>query len=498
VRTSLLELPVSDVELPVWSAETSATWESHARRASTITARAGTGKNFGVLVAEARALLMANDVATLLARVVDRRFVRALFTAWSDEALARHTMTPELLQGVSEKGSFSRLGSVRAASLLLEHFDLLDTWHRGLFGATAHVVRHSVVTQPTRDRRDLVESLRANEFAVFAPDGPQRLASWLVDLGTEPGVWMRAQGLRPYVDSRFGRVTRDAYFLAWITAADPNTADGTYLKTISDEVVARQRTETTGTDGRYFGHHVLEALAAKDTRHPSAAWLEAVLAIGGDPRMKDTPQWKTWWAHISPEAVQRAVRWMQGVNLKAFLDGVDEYARATGNTDMQRMLERRRRFLIGLYEQDRVHDVRLILGDDIRRWITRTSEVSIDYATLGGSSTAETAIVYVHGDDFSLVEGSHNFRLHIYIGGPVPPIADRRYRHYDVADLRDRYPSRHIQVHGPRAYLGVAHQGGEWIRKSLDFLRSRGIRLDERALLTPNDYADLARRRAGW
>jgi hypothetical protein len=42
----------------------------------------------------------------------------------------------------------------------------------------------------------------------------------------------------------------------------------------------------------------------------------------------------------------------------------------------------------------------------------------------------------------------------------------------------------------------VAHQGGEWIRTSLDFLRRKGITLDERGLMTANDYADLSRRRA--
>ena len=42
------------------------------------------------------------------------------------------------------------------------------------------------------------------------------------------------------------------------------------------------------------------------------------------------------------------------INLAAFLDGVEAYARASGNTAMERMLERRKRLLNGLYEQDRI------------------------------------------------------------------------------------------------------------------------------------------------
>lgn len=498
MKTTLVDLPVPPLSLPEWGADVQAAWGEQARRASTITSRAGTGRHFDALVAEARRLLVAGDQAGIVARRGDRRFVRAVLTAWGEEELARSTMRPALVNALATTGSFSRLGAMTAASLILEHFDLLDTWHLGLFAALAHLVRQAVAAQPARERKDVVESLRVNDAVMFVPDGPHRLAAWLVTQRLEPSAWLRAHALGAHADSRFGRVTRDAYFLAWIAAADAQHEAGSYLKTISDEVLARQRTESTDDDGRYFGHDVLEALTAKDTRHPSAAWLDAVLTIGGDPRTQATPQWRTWWARVSPASVQRAVRWMQGVNLKAFLDGVDAYARETGNVDMRRMLERRRTFLGGLYEQDRVDDVRLILGDNIRQWIARTSGVSIDAAGLTGSGMSDTAIVYMHCGDFSLVEGSHSFKLHLYVGGPVPAIADRRTRTFDAADLRERYGAIHRREYGARSYFSVAHQGAEWIRGSLDFLRQRGVRLDERALLTPNDYADLSRRRAGW
>jgi hypothetical protein len=43
--------------------------------------------------------------------------------------------------------------------------------------------------------------------------------------------------------------------------------------------------------------------------------------------------------------------------------------------------------------------------------------------------------------------------------------------------------------------MSTAHQGFEWVRKVLDFLRDHEIKVDERGLMTANDYADLARRR---
>jgi len=501
MRTTLVDLPARTVTLPVWGAAMPAAWTERAQAAGRITTRAGTGRHFDALIAEARTLLIAGHHDALVNRAGDRRFLRAVVTVWADnEPLARSTMTPGLLRSLAVAGSFSRLTTITAASLLLEHFDLLDHWRPGTFDALAHLVRSAVETSPARRHRDVVEALRVNAAVMFVADGPQRLARWLVTQdGLDPVTWFRGHGLSAHLDSRFGRVARDAYFLAWIEAADASASEHPYLATIKDEAIARQRTETTDADGRCFGHVVLEALTKKPTSRPSGTWMEAILDIGGDPTKYETHQWRTWWARVAPEALRQAVRWMQGVNLRAFLDGVDAYARETGNESMKRMLERRRLLLLGLYEQDRARDVRLILGDDIRRWVVRHSAVPIDAARLRGGISSDTAMVYLDAGDFALVEGSHNFKLHLYVGtGGVPAIADRRTRVFDAVDLRDVYPDRHVITRGGHMYLGVAHQGGEWIRTALDFLRSRGIRLDERALMTPNDYADLARRRAGW
>lgn len=500
MRTSLLDLPVPRLALPAWGDEVHDTWASRAERASALTRGAGVGRNFGALVEEAIALLRAGDTRRLVERSRNRRFLRALLTAWSgDVALARATMTPSLLASLVPHGGCSRLTTITAASLFLDHFDLLDDWQPDLFRAFAYFLRHAVAAQRVRDTADLVEVLRRHEAVLLAKDGPHRLAQHLATTGGEPTTWFRSNHLSAHSDGRFGRLTRDAYFLAWIAAADPEQGEHGYLEVISNEVVARQLSETTGQDGRYFGHHVLEALTAKETRHPSAAWLEAVLDIGGDPRMEGTAQWATWWFKVSEGGRRRAVRWMQGVNLKAFLKGIEAYARDTENHGMQRMLERRRRLLIGLYEQDRVDDVRLILGDDIRAWVRRNVPASAqaDICRLRDAGKQDTAVVYVDCGDFSLIEGSHNFKLHVYAGGPVPQVADPRVRVFSGRDLRETYPWRFQEKRGWGSHLAVQHDvGGSWLMKALDFLADRDVRIDERALMTPVDYAALHRRRA--
>src|SRR5690606_21233387 len=134
--------------------------------------------------------------------------------------------------------------------------------------------------------------------------------------------------------------------------------------------------------------------------------------IAGDPRTRGTHQWETWWGRIDPGSTTRAVRWMQGLNLRAFLDGVERYAIESDKEDMERMLERRARLRLGLYEQDRVHDVRLILGDEIRRYISASTAIPVnDVARLSDVARRSTAVIYVDCGDFSLIEGSHSFPL---------------------------------------------------------------------------------------
>jgi hypothetical protein len=495
---SLLELPLPQMTFPAWEPDALQAWRSHTERISALSRAPGSGRNFEALLQHARDMLITGQTEAVVERSQHRRFFRAVVTAWCDDAaLVQRTLTPELLQRLLPPATWSRLTTITFATLFMEHFDHLDYWHPGLFDAARQMVLEASSTPSRHGGSDLVDALRAHSSFLLELDGPSRLATVLASNGADLTEWMRSNHLTAYLDSRFGRLARDAFYLAWIRTADPEQGDHSLLGTISEEVVARQRIETTDVDGRFFGHEVLKALTEAKTRNPSTAWVAGVLGIGGDPRMRQTDLWQVWWSKVPTDHVDRAARWMRGIDLKAFLNGVEQYALETANEDMQRMLERRKRLLLGLYEQDRVDDVRLILGDEIRRWITRTVPFALDVARLRGYARQDTAVIYVDCGDFSLVEGSHNFKLHVYTGGQVEGISARRSGGFTVDELRSDLPIRHKARHGDESHLDVIHHvGGEWIRKALDYLWSKGVRLDERSLMSSNDFADLSRRRA--
>src|SRR4051794_16883359 len=108
--TSLLDLPLPRLHLRPWGDDVRAAWDTRAEHASALTARAGVGRNFALLVAEARELLLAGDTSGVIVRARDRRFFRAVLTAWLDDAdLTRATMSASLLASLSAWERCSRL-----------------------------------------------------------------------------------------------------------------------------------------------------------------------------------------------------------------------------------------------------------------------------------------------------------------------------------------------------------------------------------------------------
>lgn len=499
MSVSVRTLPVPEVRLRTWDETSVSTWRSLSERAERLTVTAGTGRHFESVLAEARRLLLSGDTEGVAARIRDRRFSRAIATVWHEsDDVARATFVAPVLR-LYEDANPSRLTTVLLCSLLLKYFDTLDRWEPGLFTVATKVVSHAVDGQTHRNSNDVVETFRAAPSTFLDRRGPAELARTLLARRQDVYDWLLEHRLAGFADSRFGRTARDEYYLTAIRSADPSADNTEILEPVTREVLLRQSTETTDEDRLYFGHRVLTELTDHDTLRPSSSWVKAMLDIAGDPRQRQKAQWKTWWSAIPQVNLERAVRWVGGLDLRAFLDGIESFADDKGYEAMQRMFTRRKRLLEGLYDQGLVRDVRLILGDEIRMWVARSSTVDlIDAMRLEDKLMSATAIIYLDCGDFHIVEGTHNFKLNIFIGAAPEGLADRSRRWIQAAHIREDLPARHRANHGSRRHFSVTHHGFEWVRKSLDYLRVNGIRVDERSLMDANDYADLARRRAKW
>lgn len=478
--------------LPEWPEPELETWNVLTARAVRLTSRAGTGVQFGRLVEEIRELVRAGQFATIDARLPERRFARALVTLWhDDEELARASLTSERLARLldAQAPRLSRLTTINLIAVLLKHFDLLDEWQENLLSEVGEAAKHAVQNHAASDtRNDVVEVFRRDHAFMTHVRGPSHLAQMLVANGTSLDDYTRSNGLLGYDGGRFGARLRESYFLEQIHAADHTSAEHAFLNEVTSRFVMKAR----GSGGLFFGHDVLRALADKPDAPPSDQWLQAILDIGKDPRLRSTPDWRTWWEPLPERTVRQVTRWMSVEDLRLFLLAVENFGREEGVVHLSRLFPPRKQFLWGLYESGLVKETRLILGQNVRNSVRRqVGRIRTDAALLDG--LPNTAIIVVDCGDFHIVEGSHHFKMWIYAGAVAPELTDRSRRTYSADELRNDVSWAHSRRHpdGYAAQVDITHRG-LWQRKALEFLIERyGFPIDPRSVLTPEDYNQL-------
>ncbi|RVU33943.1 hypothetical protein EOI86_22720 [Hwanghaeella grinnelliae] len=133
----------------------------------------------------------------------------------------------------------------------------------------------------------------------------------------------------------------------------------------------------------------------------------------GDPR-HEAP---AFWSQVS-EAGRRVLhRWLARKSMEAMFEVVTEAER--GNSSGHQWIERRR-FWMGMYETGRVDDAWVALGSNAvpiaQALARRNSDKS--YLSFGRQVTRpDTCLLFMKIGAKTVVEGSHNFRVHIY---PAP------------------------------------------------------------------------------
>src|SRR5690625_7511978 len=110
---------------------------------------------------------------------------------------------------------------------------------------------------------------------------------------------------------------------------------------------------------------------------------------------------------------ETAARWMQSLDLRAFLDGVEDYALKTHNKPMQRMLEVRKRLLEGLLDQGLIKDIRLILGAEIKSQIRKYSRMIItSWSNLWDHGRLVSVVHYFEITQCALIVGLSFYRIY--------------------------------------------------------------------------------------
>ncbi|WP_454778207.1 EH signature domain-containing protein [Georgenia muralis] len=488
-----LRLPLSPA-LPAWQPADTLAWATTTKRAATITQRVGQGRDFLALVTEIRRLVESGALARLDEMLEERRAAaRALLHVWQhDERLARRSLDGDrvrrLLRHQNPRPTY--LTTTGLAAVLLKYFDELDSWSPGLFDEVSTATARAVQSQKTHNAaHDLVATMRSEPRLYLDRQGPDRLGERLVAQNLSLSDHVRRTGLLGFDDGRYGERVRQAFYLTRIRRADHTTSGHEVLTEVAAKSV---KNSLSATAGRLFGLDLLVALTDRTSGTPSDEWLQAVIDIGGDPRLRHTADWRTWWEPLPRALVDRVTTWLSAEDLRLFLMAVENFGRQERVSDLQRLFPPRKKFLWGLYDSGLVKETRLILGTNVRNSVVRqVGRLRTDAAKL--ESMPNTAIIFVDCGDFHIVEGSHHFKMWLYAGRPVPLLTDRSKRRFTGDELRYTVPLAHSDTHplGYNAHDEVTHNGF-WQRRALEFLiEKHGFPVEPRAVLSPEDYSTL-------
>jgi hypothetical protein len=487
-------------DLPVWPAASEQQWGALTVRAGRLARGAGDGRRLQELRSQVEMLIDQRDLDGLRRRLSERVFARAVASVWlHDDLRARASMTPELVIGMFEAQGErpSRLLTATLATLLFRRFDTLDEWHKDLFEATAAVVHDG--TQAARARpqagggvTDVVETIRRRGDLLLSKDSPRRVADEIGLQDDSLGVWLRANGLLGMDNGRFGQLLRQNVYLRRIADSDPTDTDNLgFLADLDDP----DTVQASAVGGLQFGHEVLQAMTARRGANPCEMWIDALVAIGGDPRLEHTGQWRRWWHPLPEESRAQARRWMSTEDLRLFLEAVENYGLEMYSDDLDRMFPARKTFMWGLFELGLVRETRLIMGSRAARSVRRQLGHREPHIT-ALSTLHDTAVIYIDCGSFHIVEGSHSFQLYLYAGRPTAVLTDRSKPALSPQDLKIRIPGDHARSspHGWRGQKSIRHQG-LWQKDALRFIvEELGIAVDPQRVLTPEDYYDLKTR----
>lgn len=146
--------------------------------------------------------------------------------------------------------------------------------------------------------------------------------------------------------------------------------------------------------------------------------LNELIGHRGDPRHQNPH----FWMQVGEDGKRILLRWLAGQRMEAFLDVV---SRSEEKLDSGNQWPARRRFWMGLYEEGWIDEAWPSYGTEaqaIADEIARTTG-DLAYAAYGRQlSRKSTSLLIMRVGQRLVVEGSHNFRVHVFRQGSAASV----------------------------------------------------------------------------
>lgn len=483
----LPQLPALHFEWPDHVVED---WKRILADADKLEQKAGGGDVFEAMCKRLRTAVNLNDLTDLFKALDKRLGARALTWLWNNESdilkkSCRVSVVNELLQ--AQQPRLTRTTFLQLCQLYFQEFDQLKLLDENLFECIEAAIQAQVLKMSPAPRtgftQDPITSIQNNVDWLINLEGPARFAEKVRESGVELEGRFKDLGLVGYDSGRYGEICRANYYINTLKGVELGQWDPVF-----DELLKPSVSKAPFKDGKRIGHAALEILIDRAGAEITEAWQDFVIGIAGDPRIHSSAHgYQEWWKPLGDARIEKVRGWLSREDLKLFLQALEQYGVESGKADLKRMFPARKRFLEGLYNQKLIRNTRLMLGRSAEGVVKRLlgNEIKTNFATLEGQ-LSDKAIIYLDCGDFYLVEGSHSFRIWVYLAPPGKMVTSYDFSSFSHGDLTHTTPAQYQAMY-QLPYEAVTHNG-PWQSKVIDFLAEHGIEVDVESLLTPVEY----------
>lgn len=479
------------VEFPVagWSAQMLERWIVLTKKAATMEASVGNNDVYERTCAELHRMAQTLRFDALPEMLKRRITARTLTSLWLKneviELLNARLLTTMLR---AQQPRLTPMTLRQLAQLYFRRFDRLDEKE-----GVRELLERSLLQQldlipPSKiqtSRADPLVTLKREGHWLLGLDGPRHLAERVRQGGRELGETFMELGLHGFDDGRYGDICRAHFYLETLRHLPLGESDPV-LDELLKPTVAKAPFEGT----RRIGHVALEILIDRAGQEPGEVWQNFILNLAGDPRISSTNErFVEWWRPLGEERIQKVRGWLSKEDLRLFLQAVEQYGLETANTEMQRMFPARKRFLEGLFKLKLIRNTRLLLGGKAQQSVKRIlgKDVKTSFARMDGPMN-DKAVIYLDCGDFHLVEGSHSFKIWVYLAAPGEALRTYERNTFSHQDLTTTVPGTYKKLYPGLPYDAFVHTPHAWQNKVFTFLTENGIALDVEQLLSAEDY----------
>lgn len=492
-----MRIPALNFSLETWPEPVLDRWKERTEKVSKARESVGHNSRFDQMLRAIREMLRRRNLKGLIEIISSRPGARALCWLWLEDSKARQELlSPGFLDRfvALQKPRLSRMSLLYLVSLYFKYFDHLDASGQGKVRERLQALILEQLTKlPTSKsigaRPDPLHSLQQDGHWLLEPDGPLRVAMRTKEAGQELDQALVALGLSGMDTGRYGDICRAHFYLNTLKELPLGQWDP-----VLEELLKPAVSKAPYKGSVRVGHAALSILIDRASADPGECWQSWILSLAGDPRISSRARsYREWWRPLGEARIQKVRSWLHKEDLRLFLRALEQYGIESRKPDIQRMFPARKVFLEGLDRLGLIRHSRLMLGRTAQTVVRRIldKDMLTSFAHLGGSM-ADKAVIYLDCGDFCLVEGSHSFKIWVYLAPPSPLLMSYETGEFSHTDLTVKVPEDYEGQFPDYYYCSVVHNG-PWQWRVFDFLADNGIQLDLEQLLTRADYQHMLR-----